>query len=835
MGATLPIEPWNHLETPEPVLEESWLSSLDVPCPADPPSPHDHIRTIDNVTIYSGGFNDSSEDILSSANPPVHSEVDYRIPTSFSRHPSDPSSWDDSLSSLSSFTAESESDFHSPTWSSFSRRSSGHDNASSIFQVPSRPYSLVGALDGLDSAADISHSSVPLSEEDLVPSSPHDDAQISTLPSLSAPVDFHPGTSAETIRPSPSQLIGLRMSERLSLEAHSRQSSISSSQSSSSLSPPFTRPVTPNPSESSYLSMEESDEDYISYDRDAEPEVGDADDDHQDGSEVETVCDHHGLVPDASSGHNIKGGAPSASSEQPQDGEGSSGGHYGGGRYNSASPNPYGHGSLGGRSSGTRGSRGGTSGSGGGRDGNGRRPSHPSIPPYGAEEEEDTDSADEYGEDEPSTSSNGPGVPIRKQSSDEDNVPLARSIPTALKAQKSIRKQVKEESVQRRHERALRMQAKMQNISGVPKSIGPSTGAFQLGQTSPPRIPTRTQTLPPPMTSRRHPFAVDDLTRKLADVQASMTPPNNQELHRSGTRSSHQHNQEPGPSSKSRRPSQELHQRPPPAPSYPIHETFQKPTLRPMRSFHRPTKPLQQDTHEPLPTFELANTGNDPSLSARRPQTGDPTTGKPPALSGFSLRRSRSTKLQSQARPMDDDYETSARPSFSRPSAEISADSRAHWSEKAAALPPVPPIPTYDTLVKQKSEGTWQQKVFLGDMQRSTLVEIGTSTTAQDIIDAIESRGEMGPRDASNNGGKAWMLFELAHDFGMGMPFSPGVVGRQLNLGYTERPIRCFETVTDIRASWSKEKTVNSLLLKRTALSSRLSVEVRATPHRFSP
>jgi len=51
------------------------------------------------------------------------------------------------------------------------------------------------------------------------------------------------------------------------------------------------------------------------------------------------------------------------------------------------------------------------------------------------------------------------------------------------------------------------------------------------------------------------------------------------------------------------------------------------------------------------------------------------------------------------------------------------------------------------------------------------------------------------------------MLFELVHDFGM------------------ERPIRCFEVISDIKTSWSKGETVNSLLLKRTALSSRLSVE----------
>jgi len=75
------------------------------------------------------------------------------------------------------------------------------------------------------------------------------------------------------------------------------------------------------------------------------------------------------------------------------------------------------------------------------------------------------------------------------------------------------------------------------------------------------------------------------------------------------------------------------------------------------------------------------------------------------------------------------------------------------------------------------------------------------------VIDAIESRGETGTYDPDNGGGKGWMLFELAQDFGM------------------ERPIRCFEALSDVKASWSKDQTVNLILLKRTALSSRLSVE----------
>lgn len=757
-------------------MEESWLSSLGDSCPLDRPSPRDRTRPTDNITIYFGGFNDSAEDLVSAANSSVQQEEDYGIPTSLSRQPSDQSlapPWDDGLSSLSSFTAESESDLHSPTWSSFSRRSSGHGNTSSIFEI-SRPYSLVGALDPLDSGADLSrsnsYSSLSLSDEDLDLPPASDGSQIPTPLALSTSADFHPGTSAETIRPSPSQLMELRLSERSS-PGHSVQDSFSSSRSSS-ISPSNTRPVTPDPSETSYLSTEESDEDYISYDRDFEPEDSSADngeDDHQDGSEVETVCDHHGPLFGGPSADDLGGDLSSPSSEQPEDGEGSSG-HNGGGRYTNTSTNAHGHGNLGARSSGFRGSGGGASGSGSGRDGNGRRPSRPSMPLHETEEDEETDETDDYGEEEDPDKPDQSAAPVKKQSSDEDNVPLARSIPTALKAQKSIRKQVKEETTQRRHERAMRMQAKIRNVSGGPQSAGPLTGTFQQEQTSPPRVLSRTQTLPPPASSRRSPFAIDDLTKKLMDVQTSITGSNNQELHRSGTRTSHQNNQEPGPS-KPRRPSQDLPRSPPPAPSYPAHETSHKTPLRSTRSFHRPTKSQQPEAYEPLPILQSVSAGATPSQPLRRPRTGDPTASQPSILPNFPLRRSKSTKLQHQAGPADGDYGSRGKPSSSRPSAEIPVDSRAHWSEKAAALPPVPPVPTYEALMKQKSGEIWQQKVLVGDMQRPTLVEVGATTTAQDVIDAIAGRGETGPHDTNNNWGKGWMLFELAQDFGMGTRF----------------------------------------------------------------
>ena len=73
---------------------------------------------------------------------------------------------------------------------------------------------------------------------------------------------------------------------------------------------------------------------------------------------------------------------------------------------------------------------------------------------------------------------------------------------------------------------------------------------------------------------------------------------------------------------------------------------------------------------------------------------------------------------------------------------------------------PVDPLP----MVSSKPELVVQQRVFVGNMQRFNMVEIGSSTTAGDIIKMIGAEGTL--RDFSGSGG--WMVFEVAQDFGMG-------------------------------------------------------------------
>ena len=68
-------------------------------------------------------------------------------------------------------------------------------------------------------------------------------------------------------------------------------------------------------------------------------------------------------------------------------------------------------------------------------------------------------------------------------------------------------------------------------------------------------------------------------------------------------------------------------------------------------------------------------------------------------------------------------------------------------------------------MISSKPDLVVQQRVFIGNMQRFNMVEIGASTTAGDVIEMIEAEGSF-KKDFAGSGG--WMVFEIAQDFGMG-------------------------------------------------------------------
>jgi hypothetical protein len=62
-------------------------------------------------------------------------------------------------------------------------------------------------------------------------------------------------------------------------------------------------------------------------------------------------------------------------------------------------------------------------------------------------------------------------------------------------------------------------------------------------------------------------------------------------------------------------------------------------------------------------------------------------------------------------------------------------------------------------------ETLMQQRVFVGNMQRFSVVEIGTRTNAREVIADVMAKGDLTPEEARSGD---WMLFEIANDFGMG-------------------------------------------------------------------
>ncbi|THH31244.1 hypothetical protein EUX98_g2953 [Antrodiella citrinella] len=277
-------------------------------------------------------------------------------------------------------------------------------------------------------------------------------------------------------------------------------------------------------------------------------------------------------------------------------GEGSGGGgrrsehngSYGGGSGNSR--RGVGESSGGGGGDYSYGSSGG--GHGGGRDGDDRRNRRPPVrTSFNAERdsEETSDSEDDYGFEEPSAKTRVAPPPRsaaceEQRSETDDDVPLARQIPTALKAQKTIRRQVRDENDMRRKKRAeskasssvtVIPQVQPQPQAQQPRSRG--YGSFNqessaladareaLRATPSPNKPTtrtRTKTLP---SNSVNPFSATDLRAKLMGISGF------------------------GSGKHSQQPSQELAPHPPMqfrAPPEPTANEGSR-TLRPQRSFHR--------------------------------------------------------------------------------------------------------------------------------------------------------------------------------------------------------------------------------------------------------
>ncbi|KAG8812545.1 hypothetical protein FRC17_001982 [Serendipita sp. 399] len=140
-----------------------------------------------------------------------------------------------------------------------------------------------------------------------------------------------------------------------------------------------------------------------------------------------------------------------------------------------------------------------------------------------------------------------------------------------------------------------------------------------------------------------------------------------------------------------------------------------------------------------------------------------------------------------------------------------------HSSRAAPQLPPLPPLPSFAgsqegvSMDSQRSGagagamgGMQQQRVFIGDMQRFSVVEIGPRTNARDVLREIVQKGDLRVEEVESGD---WMLFEVSNDFGM------------------ERPIREYEIVMEIYNSWNSDTRVNYFMAKRTPLTPYLAAD----------
>lgn len=342
-----------------------------------------------------------------------------------------------------------------------------------------------------------------------------------------------------------------------------------------------------------------------------------------------------------------------------------------------------------------------------------------------------------------SNSSSSEEASEEEEESADDNVPLARRIPTALIAQKSIRKQVREERDQRRRERANRAareaEGRTRQITlrpagaGLPvvpqAALSSSQEAMLHAHSSSSAKPTtrqRTLTLPGRPVS---PISPDDLMRKLQDMQVS----------------SPAHRKQPS-SAVGEAALTDLDRN---STSTPTKDMFSQP-LRPSRPFHRPHARVPVEDHPvPVPSVPAATATQQVhrARSQNRPREEKPTfedaqrVPVPRISSEHKLPRSTSTRRSTEG---DRDPGRSGRPS--------TAD-REH-------RPPMPPLST----LAEVRHVTQQLRIFIGDMQRYNLVEIDDTTSAGDVVQMIEAQGSL----KGVIGSGEWMVWEVAHDCGMG-------------------------------------------------------------------
>ncbi|KAJ7486114.1 hypothetical protein B0H11DRAFT_2412101 [Mycena galericulata] len=442
--------------------------------------------------------------------------------------------------------------------------------------------------------------------------------------------------------------------------------------------------------------------------------------------------------------------------------------------------------------------------------------STPSSSSSSDSEEEEEDEEDDYGEPsasvvpKPAAAAADTG---NDANSEDDDIPLAQRIPSALVAQRTIRRKVREEREERRRERGARRAlrggegARSRQTTLRPAGAGDaaqsplavassSREAARQAEASLQRARTRTQTLPGNGPGAPN-AAVDDLTKKLQSMQSSQA-----ERQRALTINT----AAAAPASVGR----ERILSPSPAR---VSESVSPPArgVRAVRSFHRPaTAGAAPPLEVPLPADAEArvrrSTTTRRAVDDSRLHRGDahqgakaraltmpaPRADAPPAspLLPQQPAPNKLTKAPPPAQEVRAGRASGEMVRVGRVSGEM-----VRSPEGGLATPP-----QAHRHAASRSQGTLT-RVFIGDMQRFNMVDIGPATSAKHVLAMVEEQGSL--KGWVGTGG--WMVWEIAQDFGM------------------ERPIRSFELLADVQASWNKDKMVNTFVIKLTPLAPILS------------
>jgi hypothetical protein len=433
------------------------------------------------------------------------------------------------------------------------------------------------------------------------------------------------------------------------------------------------------------------------------------------------------------------------------------------------------------------------------------------------------------------------------ESSEDDDVPLAAAIPGALKAQRTIRKQYREERAAKK-ERTADVAAPPSSFNAPPSPPSHDTATSDL-------MRSRT-VLKPGEAPRLRPRVARALQAAQAQAQAQANPPPTAPLPPKPTSPTSKFNNvvrqmqgtqlaDPGyapagaptrrarantlgggaqrpqlPSgaaapdmqyTQSQQPEWAMVDNPSLAPQMNGHGAER--ILRPMRSFHNPSSP---------PSAAAGGGGatgvGRSATSVRRRQI---VPEMPTALAGGAdLGRARSARRP----PQNPAAEGQGPPSGElerRPSGERGRTITAPAS--SSAPPPVPALPLsppqtphhqHQALTHahvQPSVKLTQHRIFVGDAQTFHTLELSPSATAATVLTILDEQGALDKWKGTGG----WMLFEVAQDFGM------------------ERPIRTFERVEDVMASWNRDKTGNSIVARLTPLANVLARSVSLNDHQM--